>query len=685
MFNRSTWMMVALLSGAMAIPAFAAGGGPDLKQPAGKDWPAVAGGWDNSRFSTLKQIDTTNVKSLGGAWVHKFDGESSRASPVIADGMMFITAGAHVYAIDPATGDQIWAFKPEAAASGMYKGVAVGGGMVYVGLSNGHIVAVKEKTGELVWTGVVGDEPALKGQAIPAGPTYVDGKVITGLANGDYGLDGRIVALDAKTGKQLWRFNTIPEPGEPKHDTWPADNDEWKKGGGGVWVNGAVDPALGLIYFGVGNPVPQWGGELRGGDNLYTDSVVALDIKTGKPRWHYQVVHHDIWEQDLGTPMILYDTVVDGKTRKGVAAMRTDGMLFLLDRVTGKPIFPVEERPVPQDPRLKTAPTQPFSKGADQLGPKCEPAEQIPAGFKAMCEFEPINYDTPNAMYPILTTRSAPMAYSPQTKMFYAVGSPGWPLWIKRYEDPKFFIAVSTTAGIKTHGIIAGIDAKTNKIVWQKQMPYEIQNSGGVTATAGGLLFHGEPDGNLQAYDAKTGDLLWQFQTGTNAGGAVASYEVGGQQYVAIPAAGSLWAFKLGGTLAPLPAPTPPKTESTMSGRVMSTDQVTFAGEISDTGLEFVRKTFDEHAVMPLRIKLPAGGKVTFTNKGKVPHDATAIDGSWTSGDIAPGAIGTVAFAKAGTYDYTSKSEPWIHGQIVVDEAAAPVSPPTGAPAPANK
>lgn len=675
--TRRSKLMVALLAGAVALPMFAAGAGENLAKPAGKDWPAVGGGWDNARYSTLNQITTANIKQLGGAWVHHFDGEQSRASPVVADGLMFITAGSHVYAFNPATGEQVWAYKTDAAPSGMYKGVAVGGGFVYVGLGNAHIIALNEKTGELAWTGIVGDDPALKGQAIPAGPTYVDGMVISGMANGDYGLSGRIVALDAKTGKQLWRFNTIPQPGEPGHESWPADNEEWKKGGGGVWVNGAVDKELGLIYFGVGNPVPQWGGELRGGDNLYTDSVVALDIKTGKPKWHYQVVHHDIWEQDLGTPMVLYDTVVDGKPRKALAAMRTDGMLFLLDRATGKPVFPVEERPVPQDPRLKTAPTQPFSKGADALGPRCEPKEQIPAGFKPMCQFDPINYDTPNAMYPILTTRSAPMSYNPQTKMFYAVGSPGWPLWIRRFEDPKFFIAVSTAAGIKTSGIIAAVDAKTNKIVWEKKTPYEIQNSGGISTTAGGLAFHGEPDGNLQAYDAKTGDLIWQFQTGAPAGGPVISYEIDGTQYVALAASGSLWAFKIGGTVPQQPAPPPPKTETTMSGRVFQTDQITFGGEISDTGLEFVRKTNDEHAVLPLRTKVKAGTKVTWTNKGKEPHDATAMDGSWTTGPIAPGATGTYVFDKPGTYDYTSKSEPWVHAQIIVEETApAPAAPP---------
>src|SRR6185437_5059155 len=150
MSSQSKWVVAALLSSAMAMPVLAAGaGGPDLRQSAGKDWPAVAGDWDNNRFSTLKQINTANIKQLGGAWMHKFDGEQSRASPVVADGMMFITAGAHVYAINPATGEEIWNFKPEAAASGMYKGVAVGDGMVFVGLSNAHIVALKEKTGEL--------------------------------------------------------------------------------------------------------------------------------------------------------------------------------------------------------------------------------------------------------------------------------------------------------------------------------------------------------------------------------------------------------------------------------------------------------------------------------------------------------------------------------------------------------
>jgi plastocyanin len=171
---------------------------------------------------------------------------------------------------------------------------------------------------------------------------------------------------------------------------------------------------------------------------------------------------------------------------------------------------------------------------------------------------------------------------------------------------------------------------------------------------------------------------LPRFQTGANAGGPPIVYEVGGKEYVALAASGSLWAFALGGTVEPLPAPPPPPTETKMGGRVFSTDQITFGGEISDTGLEFVRKTFDEHAVTPARVKVAAGAKVTWTNQGKLPHDATAMDGSWTTGDIAPGAAGSYVFAEAGTYDYTSKSEPWVRGQITVEEP----TPAAGTPAP---
>ena len=229
---------------------------------------------------------------------------------------------------------------------------------------------------------------------VSAAPTYVDGMVLGGLASGDAGIKGRFVALDAKTGKLKWQFNTIPLPGEAGHDTWPADSDAWTHGGAGVWMNPSVDPALGIVYFGTSNASPQYGGEVRPGDNLYTVTALALDLKTGKEKWHFQPLHHDIWEGDLGTPLVLYDQIFDGKLRKAIAILRTDGEMFVLDRATGKPIIPVEERPVKQDPRLATAPTQPYSVGIDKVGPNCVEPDMIPAGFKAGCYWDPVNFDS---------------------------------------------------------------------------------------------------------------------------------------------------------------------------------------------------------------------------------------------------------------------------------------------------
>jgi alcohol dehydrogenase (cytochrome c) len=672
-----------LLSALLAASFLAAPGlglAADAGKPAGKNWPMVEGDLGNSRYSVLAEITTANVKQLGGVWHHKFEGEVSRGTPVVADGVMYVTAGSHIYALNAKSGELLWSHTTQVAPSFQFKGITLGDGLVFYGTADAHIVALDAKTGNEVWSHLIGDQlpvradsPAaaltLTGQYISGAPTYADGLVITGLSNGDFGVRGRVVALDSKTGKEVWTFYSIPGPGEPGHDSWPSDNEEWKRGGGGVWNTPVIDRELGLVIFGTGNPVPQWGGELRTGDNLYTDSVVAVDLKTGKYKWHYQTVHHDIWEDDIGTPLVLYDATVGGKKQKAVAAMRTDGYMFLLDRATGKPIHPVEERPEPQNARVKTAPTQPFPVGADEVGPDCVTQDRIPAGFKGFCHFQPIDYDTPNAMYPVLTARSSPMAFSPQTKNFYVAGSPAWPIWLLRFEDPRFFVGGNGgVPGIKTSGIMAAVDSTTDKIVWQKDTPYEMQNGSGFTATAGGLLFHGDPGGELQALDAKTGDILWQFQTGSNESGPAAIYQLEGTQYVSVIATDTLWTFALGGKEKPLPAPPAPQTVSTFGGRIVKATAVTLGGTISDNGLvDKVREEPFEYSTQPARVRVHVGDTVTWTNKGKEPHDATAQDGSWTTGEIAPGATGTVKFDKPGSYTYTSKKFPWMYGQVVVE------------------
>ena len=259
------------------------------------------------------------------------------------------------------------------------------------------------------------------------------------------------------------------------------------------------------------------------------------------------------------------------------------------------------------------------------------------------------------------------MAYSPANGLFYTTGGAA-PLWITRWPDPYVFSAVGSAPYIQNYGILAAIDAKTDKIVWQKKLPFDIQNGSGVAVTAGGLLFHGEPDGEMQAYDAANGDLLWHFQTGSNESGPPAIFEIDGDEYVAVVASDAVWAWKLGGKLAPVAPPPPPAAETTLKGRIESTDHVAMSGEFTD-GRSLVRVLHytDEYAFKPQRNKVKVGTKVTWTNDGKLPHDATALDGSWTTGDIAPGKSASIQFDKAGIYMYHCKEHPWSYGQVIVE------------------
>lgn len=670
MRSRKLWMGVALALSVSAVALVGCGkSGGDQTKLAGKDWPTVGGDLGNTRFSTLKKITTANAKDVGAAWVQNFENGKPVGTPIIKDGMMFVTTTTDVYAVNPKTGEKIWSVKSPHPMHGTYKGSAIGGDMLYVGTGNGRIMALKQKTGEIAWDSRVADEGATKGQFVASGPTYTDGVVIVPMANGDFGIRGRVMGFDAKTGETLWRFNTTPaNKDEPGWDTWPQDNQDWQPGGAGVWIHGPYDPELGLIYFGVGNPIPQWGGELRGGDNLFSDSVIALEVKTGKLAWHYQVVHHDIWEADLGTPPILFESEVDGKKAKAIAVISTYGQIFMLDRKTGKPIWPVEERPVPQNAHQKTSPTQPFLVGADRIGIDCVTPDMIPKGFKGLCHFDPVDYDTPNAMYPILTTRAAPVTYNPETKAFYASAAV-WPYWMHRLEDPKFFDAGSSAPGTKYKGLHAAMDAKTNKRLWQKEVPFQTQQNGsGFISTAGGLLFRGNAGGTVELIDAKTGDQVWQFQTGGSANQPGATYEVDGEQYFTIASTTGLWAFKLGGKVEPLPAPPMPPTETGFAGRIVATDEIILSPTKKDSGLEFVREAVDEYAIQPQRAKATVGQKVTWTNRGKETHEVAAVDGSWTTGPIAPGKSASLTFDHAGTFAYNCKEHEWSYGELTVEE-----------------
>ncbi len=683
---------VGIFVGLLAIPAPVAvqRGEEDGGALPARDWPLVGGDWTSARYSTLTQINTQTVKTLGGAWVKKFGGgASTRATPVIKDGAMFISAGTLVYALNAKTGDTVWTWpsgqpeatplrRPSDAIAGEAipnrPGVALGEGLVFVGLLDGRVVALRQKTGEQVWMERIGEDPRKKGESVAGAPTYARGIVFAGLANGDWALRGRVVALDAKTGRKLWQVFTVPGPGELGHDSWPQDLDTWMHGGGGVWLVGTVDADLGLVYFVTGNAVPMFGGEIRKGDNLFTASVLALEMKTGKLRWYYQVVHHDLWDADIATPPVLYDAQVAGKPRKALAALRADGYFFLLDRETGKPIYPVEERPVPQDAFLHTAPTQPFPVGAESLLPECAAwRDRVPPPFVLNCSgFTPpsVNKETVVAPgVPIPRVRVTPMSYSPQTGYFYAqgVGMVGRARRIS--DDPWFQNAGGSDVGLpESVGVFAAIDSRTNKIVWKKEVPSPLLGGSGPLTTAGGLMFRGSGNGSVEAYDAKTGERLWQFQTDIGGGqrGPAATYEIDGEQYLALATGPALWAFKLGGTIPPVRVP----ADDVEASRGQETEEIETATlmQVSFGGAVGRRYALDEHAFNPLRARVRAGTRVMFVNNGRMVHTVTARDGSWTSGPLAPAKSFYVTFDKPGTYLYHCTDHPWAIGQVTVEQ-----------------
>jgi outer membrane protein assembly factor BamB/mono/diheme cytochrome c family protein len=547
-----------------------------------------------------------------------------------------------------------------------------------------RLIALDERSGKLLWSTLIGDADAVKrtlgqvapssapgfslgraGQYISASPAYANGVVIVGLSNGDFGIRGRIVGVDSATGRIRWRFYTIPAPNEAGHETWPADSDVWKTGGGGVWMTPAVDTQLGLTYVGIGNPVPQWGGEARAGDNLYTNSVVALDIRSGRLRWHYQLVHHDIWDHDLGTPLV-FDTDIDGRKRQGIAVMRTDGFLFQLDRATGQPLTPIEERPVPQKARLKTAATQPFPVGADSIAPRCVDPAMVPKGFLLKCYFDTFDFDEPNAMFPYKTARAAPMAFSPRTQLFYATAAIA-PTWLRRSEDP-YYMETQKTRGMQSYGLITALDRRSGKITWQQRAPLPIESGSGVTATAGNLVFHGEPGGELQAFDAKSGHLVWSFQTGAGVNGPIAAYEVNGTQFVAV-AAGEIWAFTLSGTISPRRPPPALPNQTDFAGPVVSTSTISLGANLPDFGVTGTHLLFDEYAVEPTRARVLAGTEIKWVNNGKEIHTMTAEDGSWTTGPIAPGHTVVTTIPSPGDYVFIAAEFPWSAGELIVRES----------------
>jgi quinohemoprotein ethanol dehydrogenase len=656
-----------------------------LQSPVTKDWITNGGNLTNERYSTLKQIDTSNVKQLKGAWMTRLKGSglggkySAEATPLVKDGIMYmVTGNDDVFALNAKTGEIQWERwsgidqKISTVCCGwLNRGLAMGEGMLFLGQLDANVVALDIKTGKEVWKTPIEDWH--NGYGVTSAPLYYDGIVYSGNTGGEFGVRSRLTAFEAKTGKILWRWYTLPGPGEVGSDTWPAGTDHAMRGGASIWNTPALDPQLGLIYFATGNCGPDYDGSMREGDNLFCASIVALKAKTGEYAWHFQEVHHDIWDYDAASPVVLFDTVINGQPRKGIAEAGRTGWVYILDRTNGKPLIGIEERPVPQEPRQKTAKTQPYPIG-DATVPLC--AQPMEGYEKAGCIFEAF-WDEPVLIQPSGQggTNWSPMPYDPDTGYLYVPGTIRTSVFSRvpsQYSTGQRYTngTQAPPIGSPLSGTFTAINSTTNKIAWQHKMPYRMGGGGGSTVTAGGLLLRGEPDGNFVALDAKTGEVLWRFQTGFGADAPAAVYEVDGEEYIAVTTGGNsiqgsaygdaIWAFSLKGQLGPLWPPPAPATVAGPGGAVAEgVDKV----KIADNNVEY--------AYWPARTRIKAGTTLTFTNVGDIPHTATAFDkgkvGNWDTGPLNKGEAKAITFSEPGTYFYICTPHPWMYGQVIVE------------------
>ena len=361
-------------AGSQASPAPAFSGDRLIELPT-EDWVTNGGNVYNQRYSPLDQINRDTVSELKGVSRTRLGGSgvgdkySGEAQPLVYDGVVFVVTGADdVFAISVDTGDLLWNYAANldqaidtVCCGWTSRGLGLGEGKVFVGQLDGNLVALDQSTGAVLWSTQA--ERWEEGFSITSAPLYYDGLVITGFAGAEYGVRGRVKAYDAADGSLVWTFYTVPGPGEFGHDTWPANSDVYLYGGATVWQTPAVDPALDLIYFSTGNPGPDFNGSVRPGDNLFATSIVAVDARSGEYRWHFQQVHHDIWDYDAPNPVVLFDLEINGEMRQALAEPSKTGWVYILDRETGEPLIGIEERPVPQEPRQATSATQPYPIG----------------------------------------------------------------------------------------------------------------------------------------------------------------------------------------------------------------------------------------------------------------------------------------------------------------------------------
>jgi quinohemoprotein ethanol dehydrogenase len=564
----------------------------ELAAEAGDNWITNGGNLTNDRFSSLDEIDTEDVKELKGDWMTKI-GANATAAKFSAEGQaleyegtIYISDGADdVFAMNARTGEIIWTYEPhlppdplgEVVCCGWdNRGVAIGEGLVFVSQLNGDQVALDQETGKVKWsTEVV--KPG-SGFSITSAPLYYDGRVYVGGSGGEYGVRGRLTALDAKTGKLEWRFWTTPGPGEIGHNTWPQKGDAWKHGGASIWNTPTVNPKTGMLFFSTSNASP-WIGSKRAGENLFTASIVSLNAETGKYNCHFQEVHHDLWDFDAPSPTVIMKGEMNGEMVEAVGEPEKDGWAYVVNQSDCEPVYPIPEVKVPQDPSQKTWPTQPeptmepFSP-IEATPEAVEKAEEAVASDKPKPKIVGGKVFTPQSSDPSqinLGANSAvggdnwpPSSFDPEKDMYFVCSQSGAlglvvPPEPQKYVEGETYIGSDTVvaSGFDTKGFLTAYDMSTGKIAWQKEFPESCYS--GAVSTAGGLVFVGQNNGELKAFNVENGEELWSFQTGAGANTTVTPFEDEGEEKIAIYAGGNslaatshgenFWVFSLKGTM----------------------------------------------------------------------------------------------------------------------------------------
>ena len=498
----------------------------------GSKWLTFGGNYANHRHSPLTQITPANVNKLVPKWTFQTGVIGNfETTSLIRDNVLYVTGPLNVaWAIDARTGRQIWRYRRElpenlTACCGLVnRGFAILGDKLFMTTLDAHLLALDMRTGAVVWDATM--EQFSNGYAATIAPIIAKDKVIVGVAGGEFGIRGFIDAYEASTGKRAWRFYTIPGPGEPGHDTWKGDS--WKTGGASVWVTGAYDPEQNTLFYGIGNPGPDYHSESRLGDNLYSDSLVALDADTGKLRWHYQFTPHDVHDWDATEVPILADLPIGGQTRKVVMFANRNGFYYTLDRTTGKIIV--------AKPFVKT--TWATEIGADGR-PVLQPGHTPNEKGEVTCP------DIAGG------TNFWPGAYDPSTRTFFVNAREAcmtFYAWKPEYKQGERFTGgagqrVKSTE-MQVYGALRALDPATGERKWE--FKYLNLSTAGLMTTASGLIFSSDGDGNLLALDSRDGKLLWRYQMGaTMHGTSPITYMVDGRQHVLVPAGTTLTAWAL--------------------------------------------------------------------------------------------------------------------------------------------